>query len=86
MYSIQPSINGKPTGEIIAQSSDKADIIHLWVPGKFALCWSEPARPVKHWPEASVKSYRRKKAVRRIEKKFPLFAEQFTEEYDAQSS
>lgn len=46
----------------------------------YTVYWSAVMAPPKQLPEKTLKSIRRKRLQRRIEKKYPLFADQFLED------
>lgn len=46
----------------------------------YSVYWSAVMKPSKQLPEKSLKSIRRKRLQSRVEKKYPLFADQFLED------
>lgn len=55
------------------------DISTLNVPG-YTVFWSPVMKPPKQLPESTLKSIRRKRLKRRVENKYPLFADEFIQE------
>jgi len=55
------------------------EIDALWVPGEVVIAWNAPDIPRKRLSPASLGSVRRKRLMRRLEKKHPLFAAQLFE-------
>jgi hypothetical protein len=46
----------------------------------YGLFWSAVMKPSKQLPESTLKSIRRKRLERRVENKYPLFADEFIQE------
>jgi len=59
----------------LAGNEIPAEIRQLWRPGEVAMCFSD-ARPLKKLSKESLASFRRKRLKTRLDKKFPLFADQ----------
>lgn len=55
------------------------DISTLKVPG-YTVYWSPIMKPTNQLPESTLKSIRRKRLKRRVENKYPLFADEFIQE------
>lgn len=83
IYSAVTIVNGQPKGEILAEGPGDtvtgvpAHVAAAWIAGKVAICWdSTTMKPIRRLSEET-KARRRKT---RIAKKYPLFADQFSEE------
>lgn len=58
------------------------EIMQLWKPGEgYAICWElVTQRPIRRWSREAKSKARIRNLRRRMEKKFPLFAEAFIQE------
>lgn len=62
-------------GEVIASSTNEADVLPYWQPGLVVIGWQADEAPPKRLSRASLASVRRKRLRRRLEKKHPLLAD-----------
>lgn len=67
------------SGTVLASSADRADVEHLWQPGRVALCWSYASKPPRRLPQQTVARLRRRRLRRRLERTAPLFADELFE-------
>lgn len=56
------------------------DILEKWVAGKWSICWSAIREPMKSMSTEGKASIRKRNLRKRMEKKYPLFAEEFIQE------
>lgn len=67
-------------GAVIAEHDDPKVLEAMWTPhNSTCLVWIADWKPIKRWPEASVKSARRKRLQSKLAKKCPLFADELYE-------
>lgn len=67
-------------GTVIATAPSREQLMHLWEPGRVVIGWSSDAPPPKRWPKATLARVRRQRLRRRLERKFPLIADQLYED------
>ena len=63
-------------GEILREADTIEEIEDGWIAGKVVICWKSDAPPPKRLSPASLGSKRRKTLRTRLERKYPLFADQ----------
>ena len=57
-----------------------SDVLEKWVPGEWSIYWSAICEPLRSMSREGKAAIRRKNLRRRMEKKYPLFAEKFIQE------
>lgn len=78
-YRARRVIDHRPTGPIVAEGPTKADVLPYWQPGAVAITWDADERPARRWPADTVARVRRERLRKRMERKFPLLADQLTD-------
>lgn len=65
-------------GTIIATGT-KEEMDRLWVAGEIAICWNSNCAPIKKLSQDSLARRRKTRTRNKLQKKFPLFAEELFE-------
>jgi len=66
-------------GTTIATGPTEESVAHLWRPGDVIIAWTAPHKPVKRWSQATTAKVRKQRLMKRLQRKFPLFAAQLYE-------
>lgn len=74
VYSIRIAVDHRPVGDLLAQSPNLADVIDLWRPGVFLVCWHAEHQPIRRLSPDALARRRALAHNRRVERDIPLFA------------
>ena len=62
-------------GEVVCEGSEEECMAH-WVAGKVIIAWTPDHKPMRRLSKESLSSVRKKRLMRKLETKHPLFAQQ----------
>ncbi|WP_299085137.1 hypothetical protein [uncultured Ruegeria sp.] len=65
-------------GTVIATGTAE-EVERYWIPGEVCIGWYPNYEPIRRLSQEGLASARKKRLRRKLEKKFPLFADQFEE-------
>ena len=78
-YTAVEMVNNRPVGRVLATGTAE-EVDPYWVPGKVAICWNGIYPERRKLSKEGLASVRQKRLRRRLERKFPLFADALFEE------
>lgn len=63
-------------GTVIARAPTYEEVLPLWKPGVVCICWHENHVPTRRLSKSGLASVRQKRLRRRLDRKFPLLADE----------
>ena len=76
---VQLGADKNPSRGTVIATGTREEMDKLWVAGEVVICWNSNPAPIKRISQESLAKRRKSRTKNRLEKKFPLFAEELFE-------
>ena len=76
---VQLGADKNPSRGTVLATGTREEMDQLWIPGEVVICWNSNPAPIKRISKESLAKRRKTRTKNRLEKKFPLFADELFE-------